>query len=76
MLGKALNAILRLRPAEEDMKMSYDTNETNPRGTRANPKPTNWKVWGPRLLKTVFRIVWVIDQALRLIAWLTGDPPS
>ncbi len=52
--------------------MSYETNETNPRGTRANPKPSRWKVWGPRLLKTVFWAVWVIDKAFRLITWLTG----
>ena len=56
--------------------MSYETNETAPRGTRANPKPSAWKVWGPRLLKTVLWTVWVIDKALRLIAWLTGGPSS
>ena len=56
--------------------MSYDTNETDPRGTSANPKPSSWKVWGPRLLKTVFWAVWAIDKALRLIAWLTGGPSS
>lgn len=56
--------------------MSYDANETDPRGTRANLKPSIWKIWGPRLLKAVFWAVWVIDKALRLIAWLTGGPSS
>lgn len=57
--------------------MSYDTNETDPRGTRANPqKPSIWKVWGPRLLKIVFWAVWVIDKVFRLITWLTGGPSS
>ncbi len=57
--------------------MSYDTNETDPRGTRANPKkPSAWKVWGPRLLKAVLWAVWVIEKAFRLIAWLTGGPTS
>lgn len=57
--------------------MSYDTNETDPRGTRANSKePSSWKVWGPRLLKTVLWAVWVIEKAFRLIAWLTGGPSS
>tara|TARA_Y100000780_G_C13651968_1_gene404961 strand:+ start:114 stop:287 length:174 start_codon:yes stop_codon:yes gene_type:complete len=57
--------------------MSYETNETDPRGTRAHPqKPSAWKVWGPRLLKTVFWTVWVIEKAFRLIAWLAGGPPS
>lgn len=56
--------------------MSYETNETDPRGTRANPRPSRWKVWGPRLLKTVFWAVWVIDKVFRLIAWLTGTSSS
>ena len=56
--------------------MSFETNETNPRGTRTEPKPTKWKVWGKRLLKTVFWAVWLIDKALRLISWMSGDPPS
>lgn len=56
--------------------MSYETNETDPRGTRSDPKPSIRKVWGRRLLKTVFWAVWVIDKALRLIAWLTGSSSS
>lgn len=57
--------------------MSYETNETNPRGTRASPqKPSFWKVWGPRLLKIVLWAVWVIDKALRLIAWAIGGASS
>lgn len=56
--------------------MSFEPNETDPRGTRAKPKPSAWKVWGPRLLKTVFWAVWVIDKAFRLIAWLSGGPSS
>lgn len=52
--------------------MSYDTNETDPRGTRANPKPSRWKVWGPRLLKVVLWVVWVIDKVFRLITWMDG----
>ena len=57
--------------------MSCETNETDPRGTRASPqKPSSWKVWGPRLLKIVFWTVWVIDKALRLITWATGGPSS
>jgi len=56
--------------------MSYDTNETNPRGTRANPKPTERKSKGERLLGAVLWTVWVIDKVFRLIAWLSGGPPS
>lgn len=56
--------------------MSCETNETDPRGTRVNPKPSFWKVWGPRLLKAVFWAAWLIDRVFRLIAWLTGGPSS
>ncbi len=56
--------------------MSYEPNETNPRGTRAEPKPTVRNVWGKRLLKTVFWAVWLIDKGFRLISWLTGEPPG
>ena len=57
--------------------MSYETNETDPRGTRATPqKPSYWKVLGPRLLKIVLWAVWVIDKALRLIAWAIGGASS
>ena len=55
--------------------MPVETNETDPRGTSAKPI-RSWKVWATRLLKTVFRIVWVIDKAFRLIEWITGEPPS
>ena len=56
--------------------MSLEPNETNPRGTRAEPQLTNRKGRGKRLLKTVFWIVWLIDKALCLISWLTGNPSS
>ena len=56
--------------------MSCETNETDPRGTRANPKSSAWKVWGPRLLKAVLWTVWAIDKVLRLIAWMTGGSSS
>ncbi|UWQ20116.1 hypothetical protein [Jannaschia sp. W003] len=51
--------------------MARETNETFPRGTRADPMKAR-KGWGRRLLRAVFRIVWVIDKAFRLIAWLSG----
>lgn len=76
LLEKALGAF-RVRGRQKEDTMSYRTNETDPRGTRANlQKPSAWKLWGPRLLKAVLWTVWVIDKALRLIAWLTGAPPS
>lgn len=56
--------------------MSLEPNETNPRGTRAEPISTKRSSWGERLLKTVFWAVWLIDKAFRLIGWLSGDPPS
>lgn len=51
--------------------MAQETNEISPRGTRAETKQTR-KVWARRLLKAAFWAVWVIDKALRLVAWLSG----
>lgn len=53
--------------------MSFELNETNPRGTRAEPQPTIRKGRGKRLLKSVFWTVWLIDKVLRLISWFNGD---
>lgn len=56
--------------------MSFEPNETNPRGTCAQPKLTFWDVWGKRLLKMALWAVWLIDKALRLISWAIGEPPG
>lgn len=52
--------------------MPSETNETDPRGTRAKPRLTFGKATAKRLLRTVLLIVWVIDKAFRLFAWLIG----
>jgi hypothetical protein len=65
----APGAIPRSGPTEEAI-MAQETNETFPRGTRADPTKAR-KGRGRRLLKAIFWIVWAIDRALRLIAWLS-----
>lgn len=51
--------------------MVKETNETSLRGTNATPQSRKGS-WPARLLKTVFRAVWVIDKLFAFIAWLTG----
>ena len=51
--------------------MAQEANETSLRGTNAMPQSRKGS-WRKRLLKTMFRVVWVIEKVFALIAWLTG----
>ncbi len=55
--------------------MAKETNETSLRGTNAMPQSRKGS-WRKRLLKTTFRVVWVIEKVLTFIAWLTGSSLS